>query len=118
MAKLNLNKPLTVFGKEATILYKFDSGRVAVLVEGEQVVRTFAKNQMFGTESWRDIAITEVQLVNKVERRVEYVAFYPQKDAVYGRNSQPYQSSMYGLDQIVQVKLTYEGDRLIAKELV
>lgn len=119
MSKLNLNKPLTVEGKEATIIHKFNSGRVAVLVEGEQIVRTFHKvTDWTRVDHWRDTSAPCIELVNKPTRTIKYVAFYPQTGSVYEQGSSPIKTSSYGLDQIVQVKLTYDGDVLIAKEIV
>lgn len=118
MSKLNLNKPLTVMGKEATVIHQFNSGRVAVLVEGEQIVRTFAKNNAWAAASWRDVEDHCVELANKPTRTVKYVAFYPQTGSVYEQSHGPIKTSSYGLDQIIQVKLTYDGDQLIAKEIV
>ncbi len=118
MSKLNLNKPLSVLGSDAAIIHKFNSKRVAVLIEGEQLIRTFQQSQGWGMDMWHDINDPNVVLTNKPTRVVKYVAFYPQTGAVYEQGNSPIKTSMYGLDQIVQIKLTYEGDRLIAKELV
>lgn len=48
---------------------------------------------------------------------VEYLSLYPHDD-VYRRNHGPVKSSQYGVENLIQIKVTRQGDKIIAKEFV
>lgn len=109
MPKINLKKPIYVGGQEATVIFIHQNGDFAVNVPGQNYIRQF-KPTGRPSDNWSDWAENEAPVTTEV------LILYPNGN-VYDQ-PMPVRSSSYGLDQLVQVRITKQNGRIIKKELL
>jgi aspartyl/asparaginyl-tRNA synthetase len=61
--------------------------------------------------------LSQLRALLKPKETVEYLSVYPQGN-VYRSDYSPVKSSSYGLDQLIQVKVTKVNGKIVKKELV
>lgn len=112
--RVNLREPVYV-GKRATpatVVFIHKNGDFALHVAGENKIRQFNKYG-YPTDSHFDDAANEGPVT------VEVVSFYPATGNIYVKDGgYPIQESIYGVDQLIQVRVTKKGGRIIKKELL
>lgn len=106
---LNMKRPIYVGSEEVTPVYHFSNGNFAAQYPGENFLRQFNR-------SGRPIDGNIEPAVNNLPVTVEVVTLYPH-GTVYVKDT-PVQSSSYGVDQLIQVRVTKRGGRIIKKELL
>lgn len=116
--KLRLTKPLYDIhtGKEVELLHKFRNGNLVVMHEDSNFARTVdAYGYNLAPDNRPDLR--KPRIVNKIPERVEYVSIYP-NGGVYQRADGPVKSSSYGVENLIQIKITRRGGRIVKKEFV
>lgn len=80
MKVVDVNKPVTVGGKEAKIVHQFDNGNLAVVVDGWSEVQNYNK---YGQSNGEGCVV----LVNAVQITERWVNVYPLLNQVYLHSS-------------------------------
>jgi len=97
-------------GRErAEFMMRLPNGNIVVKRDGENYVRTFDRRG-------KPADFSHTDLTNELPITVQVVTLYP-NGGVY-QKEEPVRSSMYGLDQLIQVRITRQGARVISKELL
>lgn len=109
MRKLDLKQPLFIEHEPATLVHIFPNGRVAAIRRGETFVRNFDQYGRPNDSGCR-------WLSNEAPCVVEVVTLYP-NGTVYTKD-RPVGSSQYGVENLIQVRVTRRGDQIIKKELL
>jgi hypothetical protein len=109
---LDLNKPITVNGKDAKIIHTFPSGVLAVVVEG------YGEVQHFNSDGSRTGALFGSELKNKPVETVRYVNVYPEASggaqvSIY-RDRRPVFTETNG----VQIKQTLIDGKVVKNEII
>lgn len=100
--------------KEIVVLHRFPNGNLVVAHKnGNRALRTVDK---YGYNT--DPRLPYVQVVtNEGPCTVEYIALYPNGN-VYRKECCPIRDSSYGVENLIQIKITRQGDKIINKEFV
>jgi hypothetical protein len=107
--KINLKQPVYIDGKEASIVWISKHGIFAVEMPAENTLRQF--NQ-YG----RPLDGNLEYAVNIAPETTEIVVIYPHGDVYV--SARPYKDSMYGIDQLIQIRVTKRGGKIVRKELI
>lgn len=107
--KIKIDSPLFVGAAPARLIKQFPNGNLVVAMAGD--------NRAYNYDKYGYGIDHPARLRNGVITRVEYYAFYPQTGMTY-KGDKPIKSSSYGLDQVVQFKLTFQDNVLVRKEFV
>ena len=114
---LDLNKPLTVNGKDAKVIHTFDNGNLAVIVDGETDVMTFRNDgEPTGRTNYAKV------LKNKVVETTRYINVYPgdtytTRGTTYNYETQQSVSKTYANDGFC-VKQTLIDGKVVKNEIV
>lgn len=108
--KVDLSRPIRVGGgsREAKIVAKFENGGFAVVIQGENNVRQFDRYG-YPTDNW------PARAANEVPEITEFLSLYPDGN-VYRKTCCPVSQSHYGVENLIQIKVTRRGDQIIKKE--
>lgn len=107
--RLNMKQPIYIGNAIATIVFIFPNGNFAATLPGENFVRQFSSHG-------NPLDQPAERAANEEPVTVEIVALYP-TGAIYV-SGRPIGSSSYGVDQLIQVRVTRRGGRIINKELL
>jgi len=108
--RIDLKEPIYVRGRSAeAVVFVFPNGNFALKMQGEVKLRQFNR---YGAP----IDVNWDQATNDGPVTTEVVTLYP-NGAIYQKEA-PVRSSSYGVDQIIQVRVTKRGDKIISKELL
>lgn len=114
MKKLNWRRPLFLAdtGEEVHLIHRFPNGNLVIgtLQERAGTVDAYGRDV---TKHQRTRVVNKV----KVEDKVEYLSLYPSGN-VYSRSDGPVRTSSYGVENLIQIKVTRRGDKIIRKEFV
>jgi hypothetical protein len=105
---LKLNQPLfKKDGTEVELLTKLPSGNL-VFIDGNEKL---AKTDKYG----RSVAHGGTLVTNDSPITVEYLSLYPNGN-VYRKDCCPVRSSIHGVENLIQIKVTKRGGKIISKE--
>ncbi len=115
MKKLNTKRQLfDVNGTPMEIIRKFANGNLVVVTEGQQVART-VDSYGFNLAPRNRPELAVQRVFNTLPETVEYLTLYPNGN-VYTKQCCPVKTSSYGVENLIQIKVTRRGDKIIRKE--
>jgi hypothetical protein len=118
MKKLSLRKKLydAHTGRELSLFYKFPNGNLIVVDETANFARTVdAYGYNLAPANRPDLR--KPRVLNSVPEEVEYWSIYP-NGQIYTKTDGPVRTSSYGIENLVQVKITRRQGRVVKKEFV
>ena len=113
--KLNTKKQLfNERGIPVEILRKFANGNIVVVTEGHQVART-VDARGFNLAPINRSELAKQRVFNQLPETVEYLSLYPDGN-VYRKSCCPVRYSSYGVENLIQIKVTKRGGKIIDKQ--
>lgn len=110
LKQIDLQAPVFVNRKPANIIHNFRSnGNIVVVVQGERFARSFTPFGKPADDRCYD-------LTNAAPITVEVVTLYPSGD-IYVKGT-PVRTSSFGVENLIQVEVTRQGDQIIKKRLL
>lgn len=113
---LNFNQPLTdrVHGP-LNVIARLESG--STVVQPQSIPSYAFSIDKYGRKILPNSPASQVRVTNAEPIIVEYLSLYP-TGQVYKKDCCPVSNSSYDLENLIQIKVTRQGDKIIDKEFV
>lgn len=118
MKKLSLRKKLydARTGLQLVLMHRFPNGNLVVANDKAGFARTVdAYGYNLAPANRPDLR--KPRVLNEIPTEVEYLSLYPDGNT-YTKRDGPVRTSSYGVENLIQIKVTRRGGKIVNKEFV